>query len=170
MLILLIVAAWPFAEALSASERAGQPPPRSSFVWPAPDPHPVLRPFEPPQTPFGPGHRGVDIGGLANAPVYSAGDGIVAFAGLVAGRTVVSIQHDGGMKTTYEPITPGVAIGQAVRRGEVIGHLQPGHPECPEPVCLHWGAIQGEEYLDPLTLLDGQGAGRVRLLPLRAEG
>ncbi|MGZ3142970.1 M23 family metallopeptidase [Lentzea chajnantorensis] len=127
--------------------------------WPLPPPHPVVRAFTAPATPFGPGHRGVDLAAPAGTPVLAAADGTVAYAGAVAARTLVSLQHRGPLRTTYEPITPAVTAGSTVRRGEVIGHLQPGH--CPTP-CLHWGARRGHDYVDPLRLLS---SGRVRLLP-----
>lgn len=135
-------------------------PTPTRFSWPLPPPHPVVRAFHAPSTPFGPGHRGVDLAAPANSPVLAAGDGVVVYAGAVAARTLVSIQHRSGLRTTYEPVAPQVTAGSPVRRGDVIGHLQEGH--CPSP-CLHWGVRRGHEYLDPLRLVS---SGRVRLLPL----
>lgn len=138
------------------------PPPTLSrrFSWPLAPPHPVVRPFEPPATPYGPGHRGVDLGAPPDTQVLAAGDGIVVYAGPLAGRGVVSIAHTGGLRTTYEPVTALVHAGQRVARGTVIAVLTPGH--CVAAVCLHWGARRGTEYVDPLGLLS---SGRVRLLP-----
>ncbi|MGW6931928.1 M23 family metallopeptidase [Lentzea sp. NPDC054927] len=135
-------------------------PSTARFTWPLPPPHPVVRAFTAPATPFGPGHRGVDLSAAAGTPVLAAGDGVVVYAGAVAARTLVSLQHRGGLRTTYEPVAPVVVAGHSVRRGEVLGHLQEGH--CPSP-CLHWGVRRGPEYLDPLRLVT---SGRVRLLPL----
>jgi murein DD-endopeptidase MepM/ murein hydrolase activator NlpD len=123
----------------------------------------VTRPFEAPAHAYGPGHRGVDLGGAPGKPVLAAGDGVVVFAGMVAGRPVVSIDHAGGLRTTYEPVDPGVGAGQPVARGSPVGTLVPGHGGCPVGACLHWGLRRGGEYLDPLLLL----VVRVRLLPLR---
>ncbi len=150
------------AVVLSAARRpvrVGPAAPR--FGWPLPVPHPVVRPFTAPASPYGPGHRGVDLAGKVGAPVYAAGDGVVVFAGPVAGRGVVSVEHDGGLRTTYEPLVVHVTTGQRVAAGAVVGLLLPGHAGC-AGVCLHWGARRGEEYLDPLVLL---AEGRVRLLP-----
>jgi murein DD-endopeptidase MepM/ murein hydrolase activator NlpD len=144
---------------------SGIPPPDlplarpGRFTWPLAPPHPVVRPFQAPSTPYGPGHRGVDVSAPVDAPVLAAGDGVVVFAGPLAGRGVVSIDHAGGIRTTYEPVTAVVAPGQRVDRGTVIGHLTAGH--CPD-TCLHWGARRGREYLDPLGLLS---TGHVRLKP-----
>lgn len=84
------------------------------------------------------------------------------FAGQLAGRGVISIEHAGGLRTTYEPVTATVRVGDRVTAGESIGRLVAGHPGCPAVACLHWGLRRGDTYLDPLTLL---GLGRVRLLP-----
>jgi murein DD-endopeptidase MepM/ murein hydrolase activator NlpD len=144
---------------------AGAPPGVERFHWPLAPPHPVLRPFQPPSTPYGPGHRGVDLGGQVGEPVLAAGSGLVLYAGPLADRSLVSIEHEGGLRTTYEPIQPSVRVGQYVRQGQVIGVLMGGHTGCPATaptVCLHWGAHRQQVYLDPLRLVE---SGRVRLLP-----
>src|SRR5690242_19929717 len=89
--------------------------PGLGFRWPLDGTPAVVRPFDPPPQPWLPGHRGVDLAAGAGAPVYAAGAGTVRFAGQVAGRGVVSVDHAGGLRTTYEPVTPAVAEGQAVR-------------------------------------------------------
>jgi murein DD-endopeptidase MepM/ murein hydrolase activator NlpD len=162
--------------------------PRSGFGWPLAPPHPVLRPFDPPASRYGPGHRGVDLGAPAGQPVLASAEGVVVYAGPLAGRPVVSVEHAGGLRTTYEPVLPAVTAGQRVRRGQPIGFLLPGHPGCasgasapgggstpgPQPAgasawapgsaaCLHWGVRRGEQYLDPLRLV----LSHVRLLPWR---
>jgi murein DD-endopeptidase MepM/ murein hydrolase activator NlpD len=123
----------------------------------------VTRPFERPPGPYAAGHRGVDLGASPGSPVLAAGDGIVVFAGMVAGRPVVSIDHREGLRTTYEPVDPSVAAGQQVARDSPIGTLVAGHAECPRDACLHWGLRRGETYLDPMLLLHPVP---VRLLPL----
>jgi murein DD-endopeptidase MepM/ murein hydrolase activator NlpD len=75
----------------------------------------------------------------------------VTFAGNVAGRGVVAVGHQGGLRTTYEPVSPGVRAGDRVLAGAVLGVLAVGQ-HCPRS-CLHWGALRGDTYLDPLTLL-----------------
>jgi murein DD-endopeptidase MepM/ murein hydrolase activator NlpD len=135
---------------------------RGAFRWPLEEPVSVTRRFEPPPDPYQAGHRGVDLLGAAGAPVHSAGTGVVAFAGMVAGRPVVSVSHPGGLRTTYEPVDPSVAAGAVVSAGTTLGTLRAGHAGCPADACLHWGLRSGEVYLDPLSLLH---RGRVRLLP-----
>jgi murein DD-endopeptidase MepM/ murein hydrolase activator NlpD len=134
----------------------------AGWSWPLPGAPTVTRPFQPPPSPYGPGHRGVDLAGAPGNPVLAAGDGVVAFAGMVAGRPLVSIDSPTGLRTTYEPVAPSVAAGQPVARGSPIGTLLPGHAGCPASACLHWGLRRGESYLDPLDLLRPP---QVRLLP-----
>src|ERR687885_774444 len=100
--------------------------------------------------------------GAPRAHARAAGEGVVVFAGMVAGRPVVSVDHAGGLRTTYEPVDTVVGAGQPVARGAVLGTLAGGHAGCPVAACLHWGLRRGEVYLDPLSLL---GAPEVRLLP-----
>lgn len=134
----------------------------SDWRWPLAGRPVVTRRFDPPAQRWLPGHRGVDLAGAPGAVVYAAGPGTVFFAGPVAGRGVVSLDHAGGLRTTYEPVTALVAAGDVVGAGDPIGVLDPGHDGCPAAACLHWGLRRGELYLDPLTLL---GLGQVRLLP-----
>lgn len=143
---------------------SGVPAPGAGYAWPLLPTPTVLTPFRAPTHAYGPGHRGVDLAGFARQPVLAARAGSVVFAGQVAGHGVVSVQHDDGLRTTYEPLSPTVAAGAVVRAGDVIGLLAPGHAGCPAAVCLHWGVRRDRlDYLDPLVLLR---AARVRLLPV----
>jgi murein DD-endopeptidase MepM/ murein hydrolase activator NlpD len=152
--------------ALASSARSAVAQPRhDGFGWPLPPPHRVTRRFAAPETRYGPGHRGVDLAGRPGEQVLAAAAGTVVFAGSVVDRPVVSIDHPDGLRTTYEPVTPAVHAGQAVRRGQVIGTLLAGHPGCTAAACLHWGVRRARhDYLDPLGLLD---LAPVRLLPVR---
>nr|WP_328822352.1 M23 family metallopeptidase [Micromonospora rubida] len=150
------------AAAPAAAARAQPPAPAARFRWPLDGvPRPARR-FAPPPQPWLPGHRGVDLVAAPGIVVRAAGSGVVLFAGPVAGRPVVTVGHDAGLRTTYEPVRPGVRAGDRVAAGTPLGRLRPGHMGCPEAACLHWGLRRGEEYLDPLALL---GLGPVRLLP-----
>ncbi|WP_435061101.1 M23 family metallopeptidase [Amycolatopsis thermoflava] len=140
---------------------AGELAPR--FGWPLSPKPVVVRPFQAPSGPYGPGHRGVDLAAAPGQQVLAAGPGVVVFAGLVAGRPVVSIDHDGGLRTTYEPVAPSVPVGTQVWRGQPVGVVEAGHPGCPVEACLHWGVRRGEEYLNPLPLV--QTGSAIRLKP-----
>jgi murein DD-endopeptidase MepM/ murein hydrolase activator NlpD len=150
----------PTAPAVAAP---GPPNPVSVlWGWPLAGRPLVTRAFDPPSTRFGAGHRGVDLAAVPGQQVLAAGAGVVVFAGMVAGRPVVSVDHAGGLRTTYEPVQPVVAAGQVVARGSPLGGVVAGHAGCPADACLHWGLRRGDAYLDPLALLRPP---RVRLLP-----
>ncbi|MGH3669050.1 MAG: M23 family metallopeptidase [Pseudonocardiaceae bacterium] len=145
-------------------------PPRNSglrYGWPLPGSPRVVRAFHPPASRYGPGHRGVDLAAVTGTAVLAAGAGTVVFAGTVAGHGVVSVDHPGGLRTTYEPVSPTVTAGDRVAKGAQLGTVEPGHPGCRAAACLHWGARRGpaheQVYLDPLRLL---ALTRVRLLPV----
>jgi len=161
--ILLVAALLAVLAAAPGNARADAPadsPGRA--VWPLDPPPVVVRGFEPPPSPWGTGHRGVDLLGRPGQPVLSALAGTVTFAGTLAGRGVVVVDH-GSTRTTYEPVDPAVAVGTAIRTGGVLGSLQSGRSHCFPRTCLHWGLLSGDRYLDPLSLL---GIAPVRLLPL----
>jgi murein DD-endopeptidase MepM/ murein hydrolase activator NlpD len=138
-------------------------PVRTQWIWPLTPVPAVVRAFTPPPLPWLPGHRGVDLAGTAGQPVRAAGAGVVAFAGVVAGTPVVSVDHASGLRTTYEPVTAVVRAGDVVAVGQPLGMLVAGHPGCPVLTCLHWGLRRGATYLNPLWLVRPY---RVRLKPL----
>jgi len=133
------------------------------WTWPLPGSPVVVRGFDPPSAPWGSGHRGVDLAAPPGTVVLAAGGGTVAFAGNVAGQPVVSIDHPGGLRTTYEPVTAIVHSGDSVSLAQPIGVLAAGHPGCVVAGCLHWGLRREQTYLDPLALLRPL---HIRLKPL----
>ncbi|MFD6156736.1 M23 family metallopeptidase [Nocardia sp. NPDC060256] len=150
---------------LTSAEPVATAAPAGSFSWPLQPRPTVLRRFDKPAQDWLPGHRGVDLAGAPGQAVLAAGDGIVVFAGMVADKPVVSIDHPGGLRTTYEPVRAEVSVGRRIARGTRIGTLEAGHEGC--GTCLHWGlrseggGRRGREYLDPLGLL--------HLAPLRLK-
>ena len=124
------------------------------FGWPLRGIPVIERPFTPPTTAYGAGHRGVDLQASVGTPVLASGPGQVTYVGVLAGRGVVTVTHAGGLRTTYEPVQPSIRLGATVIRGTVLGHVATGHGSCRRPTCLHWGLLRGSTYLDPLSLLD----------------
>ena len=135
--------------------------------WPLRPPPPVARGFDAPSPNWNRGHRGIDLPGTPGQPVYAAGSATVVFAGMLAGRPVVSLAHPGGLHTSYEPVQTAVRVGQPVTSQTVIGELVAGHIGCRAAACLHWGAMwgpaSGADYVDPLGLLKSTP---IRLKPL----
>ena len=139
----------------------------SRLHWPVSPRPAVTRGFDAPSPNWNRGHRGIDLAAAAQQPVYAAGPGTVVFAGLLAGRPVVSLAHPGGLRTSYEPVQAAVRPGQTVGQGQLLGTLLAGHPGCGAAACLHWGAMWGAaaraDYVDPLGLL---AETPIRLKPL----
>jgi murein DD-endopeptidase MepM/ murein hydrolase activator NlpD len=118
----------------------------------------VVHPFDAPATPWAPGHRGVDLQAGAGTPVLAPAPGIVTFAGLVAGRPVLTLTHPDGLRSSLEPVEPAVPVGTSVVAGQVVGMLVDSPAShCAPAACLHWGVRQGSTYLDPWSLLVGPG-------------
>ena len=134
-----------------------------TFAWPLSPRPEVYRPFEQPRSQWSNGHRGVDLVAAVGQPVLSAGEGVVAFSGVVAGRGVITVRHSRGLRTSYEPVDIRLTSGAPVRRGARIGVVSATAGHCVPLTCLHWGAISERTYRDPLSLL---GFGRPILLPL----
>ena len=122
------------------------------WEWPVDPPKRVVRAYVPPATPYGPGHRGVDLAAGPGDAVYAPADGVVFFAGVVVDRPVLSIRHPGGLLSSFEPVRSNLAAGTAVKRGERIGTLLAGH--CAAG-CLHFGVRLYGQYLSPLKYLTG---------------
>src|SRR6266566_428872 len=74
-------------------------PSYGTYAWPVTGP--VIRGFEAPPDPYSAGHRGIDIATAFGSPMVAAQDGVVSFAGFVAGSLFISIDHSGGVRTTY---------------------------------------------------------------------
>jgi hypothetical protein len=139
-----------------------------------PDPT-VVRGFEAPPQPWAPGHRGVDLTAGAGQEVLAPAPGRVAFSGTVVGRGVLTLEHAGGVLTSYDPVQALLPVGTSAARGQPVARLtaEPGH--CGPSVCLHWGARRPEgaalAYFDPLTLLHPpQPPPPPVLLPLPGRG
>lgn len=133
--------------------------------WPL-DPQPrVVERFDPPDSPYGAGHRGVDLAGEVGQRVGTALPGTVTWAGPLAGRGVIVVDH-GETRTTYEPVTASVGVGDVLPAGAAIGTLDLPRSHCFPDACLHWGWIRNADgvYLDPLRLVGEPGP--IRLLPL----
>jgi murein DD-endopeptidase MepM/ murein hydrolase activator NlpD len=119
--------------------------------WPVDGPRMLVRPYLAPATPYGAGHRGIDVSGTSEV-VYAPADGVVHFAGTVVDRPVLSIRHSGGLISSFEPVATSLLAGDSVRAGELVGTLQAGHCSAP---CLHFGVRLHGEYVSPFVYLGG---------------
>jgi murein DD-endopeptidase MepM/ murein hydrolase activator NlpD len=162
-LLVLVVSIVPTA-ARAAPAGASRAAPAGA--WRAPVDAPVVRGFEPPRTRFGPGHLGIDYAVGPGSAVRAVGDGVVTFAGSVAGTRHVVVSH-GDLRTSLSFLaTVTVRRGQRVAAGDVVGTsggTGPGH----DGSVVHLGLRRGERYLDPAALFAPPDLARaVRLVPL----
>lgn len=136
----------------TSAQRGTASTPARTWAWPL-DPRPTLaRGFDPPAVRWLSGHRGVDLLASPGAVVQAPADGVVAFAGMVAGRPVLSIDHASGLRSTFEPVVADRPVGTRVSRGDTVGHLDAATDHCAAS-CLHWGVKRGADYVDPLALV-----------------
>ncbi len=139
------------------------------WAWPVAGP--VIRPFVAPASPFGPGHRGIDIGAPSGTPVRAPAPGVVTFAGTVAGSLFLTIDHGGGLRSSYSWLSGLVAhAGDRVSAGTVVawsGGCHPGDARA----CLHFGVRAGDAYVDPMIYLGPVDVSDlIRLAPLHLAG
>ncbi|HZN42588.1 MAG TPA: M23 family metallopeptidase [Actinomycetota bacterium] len=142
-------------------------PAHAAATWTWPVTGPVIRDFDPPDQPFGSGHRGIDIAAAVGTTVLAATGGSVTFAGPVGGRLFLTIDHGGGLESTYSFLE-----SLLVRRGDVVAQGAPiarsgiGHAGALVPH-LHFGVRLNDEYQDPLDHLGAIDVWRfIRLAPL----
>jgi murein DD-endopeptidase MepM/ murein hydrolase activator NlpD len=151
---------WTAVELLDLAEAPD--PGAGAWKWPADPPHAVSRPFEAPRTRYAAGHRGIDIATVLGIPVYAPAPGVVAFAGVVVDRPLLSIAHPGDLVSSLEPVQPAVTAGERVSAGQVVGITASGG-HCAS-ACLHFGVRLHGQYVSPMLML--ASVPRAVLLPM----
>ena len=142
-------------------------PARASGVWDWPVTGPVIRGFDPPSSPYGSGHRGIDIATAAGTLVRAPAPGVVSFAGNVGGHLFVTINHGGGLLSTCSFLS-GLLVhkGDTVAVGQAIALSGAGHSGDLTPN-LHLGIRLNGQYVDPLDYLGATSVvDLIRLAPL----
>lgn len=136
-----------------------------SWVWPVGGP--VISGFDPPASPFGSGHRGIDIATPVGTEILAPEAGMVAFAGPIGGRLFLTIDHGHGLDSTYSWLSSLVVRrGDAVVAGQPVARSGDGHPGAPISH-LHFGVRLDEMYVDPLDYLTPVDVSSlIRLAPL----
>lgn len=142
---------------------------RAAGGWTWPVSGPVIEGFDPPDTPFGAGHRGIDIATVVGTPVRAVAAGVVTFAGPVGGRLFATLDHGAGLESTYSFLDALVVRrGDVVSRGQTIARSGTGHSGDVVPN-LHFGVKLDDAYVDPLDYLGPVEVWRfIRLAPLAA--
>lgn len=136
----------------TAPSLAGPAGSRQPWVWPVDDGR-VAEEYRQPAHRYAEGHRGLDLTSTLGAVVSAPDAGVVAFAGDVAGRPLVTIDHGAGLVSTLEPVAADVSPGERISRGASIGRVAAGGHVAEG--ALHLGARQDGEYINPLLLLGG---------------
>jgi murein DD-endopeptidase MepM/ murein hydrolase activator NlpD len=103
-------------------------------------------------------HYGIDIASPEGSPVLASAQGKVSFAGFTpAGGQTISINHSGGIKTTYLQLKEiKVSRGEVVSQGQVIGLIAGEGDKSLSQSHLHMGASIGKIYIDPEELFSGR--------------
>jgi murein DD-endopeptidase MepM/ murein hydrolase activator NlpD len=143
---------------VSGSVTAQEPPAREAVFYAVPVLSGVIDPFRPPAHIGAPGNRGLEYGSSDGQVVSAAASGYVLFAGPVAGRKAITIQHRDGVRTTYTGLLEiWVTDGMNVNQYSAIAVASAG---------FHFGARVNDQYLDPQILIDASVIEvRPRLVP-----
>ncbi len=157
--ILLVTAVSSLGAPISAHASGG------TWLWPVTGP--VTRAFDPPDSPYGSGHRGIDIAVPYGTVVVAPGPGIVTFAGPVGGYLFLTIDHGGGLASTYSWVS-GLSVGKGahILAGQAIALSGNGHPG-DTITSLHFGVKLNGVYVDPMLYLQPASlTSFIRLAPL----
>jgi murein DD-endopeptidase MepM/ murein hydrolase activator NlpD len=144
-------------------------PATAAGTWTWPVSGPVIRAFDPPESPYGSGHRGIDIAAPAGSTALAPADGVIAFAGPVGGRLFLTIDHGGGVESTFSWVAAlDVRRGDVVEAGQPVARTSGGHTGDLVPN-LHVGVRLDDVYVDPLDYLSALDlTDLIRLAPLAA--
>jgi hypothetical protein len=160
----------PFFLFFARTNRASASP-ADGFAWPVAGK--IIRGFEKPNGLYGEGgHQGVDIAARRNSTVRASGDGTVAWVGELPRGRFVSIDHAGGVRTTYLDLeTIEVSAGQSVRLGQRIGTVHGLRDDSSAESHLHFSAYVHGTPVDPRLLTGGMEADSyIRLCPVERAG
>jgi murein DD-endopeptidase MepM/ murein hydrolase activator NlpD len=162
-LLSLVLASLPATGPLAAPPGGAVGP--GNWTWPVVGP--VINPFDPPSTPFGAGHRGIDIAVPYGTTIVAPDVATVTFAGKVGGELFVTLDHGGGIESTYSWVSAILVHKRdVVARGQPIAISGRGHPGATVPH-LHLGVKRNDVYQDPLDYLGAVSVSSfIRLAPL----
>ncbi|MEN9993070.1 MAG: hypothetical protein RLY83_640 [Actinomycetota bacterium] len=146
---------------------AEKPNPASALeVWRVPLDKPILvNEFRQPNADWSAGHRGVDYLVTDGESVFASHSGVVSFSGLVVNRSVLSIRHENGLTSSFEPVCGQIPTATKVSTGELIGQVCNSlsyQSHCGLRLCLHFSLRSPNGYLSPLVKLGGLSPSRLK--------
>ncbi len=123
----------------------------STLLWPAKGE--VIKQFTPDE------HRGIDIAASVGDTITATREGVVHWVGKTpSGEPCISIDHPGGLTSTYLPVQVSVQKGQAVKAGDAIGMISRETDKSSDKPHLHFGIFDtasrsDKNYLNPCDFL-----------------
>lgn len=121
-------------------------PPEPVWEWPTRSSPSVVRDFDAPESPWGAGHRGLDLLADSSSHLIAPVSGEIWFRGDVVSRGVLTIVTSEGWLVSMEPVSSVLERGTRVRAGERIGEIHSGHCAIR---CLHIGLRVEGDYRSP---------------------
>lgn len=126
----------------------------SAGTWTWPVVGPVAGSYDPPETPYGSGHRGIDIAAPVGTVAVAPAAGVIAFAGPIGGNLFVTVDHGGGLTSTFSWVSQLlVRRGGSVAVGQPVALTGWAHPASAVTPSLHFGVRLDGAYQDPLDYL-----------------
>jgi murein DD-endopeptidase MepM/ murein hydrolase activator NlpD len=133
--------------------------PAQHWQMPLDGPVQLARPYLQPTSDYSSGHRGVDLAVHLSQDVLAPADATVSFVGHLVSRDVLTLSHDGGLVSEFEPACAVVKVGQLVRAGQPIAKACDADPtyqqHCQGLRCIHFSVRLNGKYLSPLALIGG---------------
>ena len=143
----------------------------SSWVPPLESPIKLINQYRQPNSDYSAGHRGVDYLVKEGQLVLAPADGFVWFSGKVVNRNLLSLVHEGGYLSEFEPACTDLQKGEPIFAGQEIGWVcQPDNDylkHCQSAICLHFSLRRQGAYLSPLIFIGGLNPSR--LLPQQTQ-
>jgi len=156
---------------VQTSAGLGSDLPATTWNPPLDSPVRLVNQYRQPNSDYSAGHRGVDYLVTQNQAVLAPSDGQVWFAGRVAQRPLLSLLHEGGYLTEFEPVCTDLKKGEQVFAGQEIARVCKAEASylahCPSATCMHFSMRFEGSYLSPLIFIGGLNPSR--LLPMLSD-